>query len=264
MVAGKLRLGLAALAITSAVAVQSMALAHTVLVSPPPRDVGAANADQHKNGPCGGVARAGTPTKYAPGATVTVKWKETVSHEGCFQIGFSAANDANFTVLKQIPDPASGAGMVYTDTVTLPAGVSCPSCTLVVRQIMLDSAGTKTCAPNMVPPSAGGDAGSTYYSCADICVGDACTESDAGTPTDAGLDSSTPGKDSGVGTTPTDGGGKLVDAGKDDDDGAAPNLRSGDGGGCSVALGATTGVGFSAAAGLLGLALLRRRRPRKN
>jgi MYXO-CTERM domain-containing protein len=112
-------------------------------------------------------------------------------------------------------------------------------------------------------------AGGTYYSCADICVGDTCSGDDAGTGTDAGVDGSTdpvtPDDDSGVTTTPTDGGGKLVDAGDDGEESTArrPNLQAGDGGGCSVALGASSGVSFAAAAGLVGLALLRRRRNRK-
>lgn len=247
------------LALASAFAMPSVSHAHTVLMTPPPRDVGVVGNDGHKTGPCGGVARKGAPTKYAVGSTVTVKWTETIAHQGCFQIGFSPANDANFTVLKQINDPAGGAGMVYTDTVTLPPGVSCPSCTLVLRQLMQGGA----CPANADPAAA---AQGTYYSCADICVGDTCTEPDAGTPTDAGTgaDGSTtpPGKDSGVSTTPTDGGGKLVDAGDDDDDGATPNLRSGDGGGCNVGLGTTSGVSFVVTAGVLGLALLRRRRNR--
>jgi MYXO-CTERM domain-containing protein len=259
------RFGLQVFAFAALVVAPATASAHAYVMSPPPRDIAQPDLDAraHKTGPCGGVPRTGKPTKYAPGATVTVKWQETIAHQGCYQIGFSQANDQNFTVLKQINDPAGGAGMVYTDTVTLPAGVTCPACTLVVRQLMVGGA----CVGNPADPAAA--AQGTYYSCADICVGDTCTEPDAGTPiVDAGgTDGSTKppvGSDSGVSTTPTDGGGKLVDAGDDDDDGAAPNLRSGDGGGCAVALGATSGVSAAAMAGLFGLALLRRRRNRKS
>jgi MYXO-CTERM domain-containing protein len=248
------RFGLQVLACAAMLAAPATAFAHAFVVTPPPRDIGEPDLDAraHKTGPCGGLPRTGTPTKYAPGATVTVKWQETISHQGCFQIGFSPADDKNFVLLKQINDPDNGAGTVYTDTVTLPAGVECPACTLVVRQLMTGA----TCPPNADPATS---PGGTYYSCADICVGDNCTTPP---PADAGADgSTTPGTDSGVSTTPTDGGGKLVDAGDNGgDDGAAPNLHSGDGGGCNVALGTTSGVSLVASAGLLGLALLRRRK----
>jgi len=241
------------------------AFAHAYVMTPPPRDIGQPdlNARAHKTGPCGGVPRTGKPTQYTVGQTVTVKWEETISHQGCFQIGFSQANDTGFTVLKQINDPAGGAGVVYTETVTLPAGVSCPACTLVVKQLMINATCTGGTGVITAPPFQADNGTSTYYSCADICVGPTCT--DATPPiTDAGTDASTPtpGVDSGGPTTvPTDGGGKLVDGG-DDPSGPAsrPNLQSGDGGGCSVALGAPSGVTFGVAAGLLALALVRRRR----
>jgi hypothetical protein len=231
------------------------AFAHAYVMTPPPRDIGQPdlNARAHKTGPCGGVPRTGKPTQYTVGETITVKWQETISHQGCYQIGFSQANDTGFTLLKQINDPAGGANMVYTDTVTLPAGVSCSACTLVVRQLMVGGA----CTANQDPATA---AQGTYYSCADICVGTTCVEPDAGVA-DAGVDGSPdPGTDGGPTTTPTDGGGKLTDSGDDDGDPPArPRLNSGDGGGCSVAFGATSGVSFGVTAGLLALALLRRR-----
>jgi MYXO-CTERM domain-containing protein len=260
MAMGKLGLGVVGvLTVGFALAAPSVASAHTVMMTPPPRDVGVAGADGHKTGPCGGVARAGKPTKYAAGATVTVKWQETIAHQGCFQIGLSEANDQNFTVLKQINDPAGGALMVYTDTVVLPANVTCPACTLVVRQLMQGGA----CVGNPADPAAA--AQGTYYSCADICIGDTCTDPTTGQADAGGTDASTtaPGTEGGVSTTPTDGGNKTVDGGDDgtDPSGAGPtNFRAGDGGGCSVALGATSGVSFAVTAGLLGLALLRRRR----
>lgn len=242
--------------------VAAPASAHIRLTKPAPRS----QADNLKPPaappPCGNVPRGAQPSAvYKAGDTIDVEWQETIGHAGCYQIGFST-DDKAFTVLSQINDPTDATGTRKT-TVTLPAGVSCKNCTLQLRQLMLENAPVKTCATNAVPPDGTGGMGNTYYSCADICVGTEC--GDAGVPVtpDAGpaVDA---GKDSGVGTTPTDGGGKLVDAGDDDDDGAAPNLRSGDGGGCSVALGATSGLGFTAAAGLLGLALVRRRRARKN
>ena len=108
----------------------------------------------------------------------------------------------------------------------------------------------------------------TYYSCADIRIGDFPDAAPCDPPRgpDAGADgSTTPETDSGGPTTvPTDGGGKTVDAGDDSGgpDGRRPNLHSGDGGGCSVALGATSGRLVRGDGGLFGLALLRRRRKR--
>lgn len=237
--------------------VPSVAAAHAVMTTPPPRDVGVAGSDGHKTGPCGGVARAGAPTKYAIGATFTVSWQETVPHTGCFQVGFSPKDDANFTVLKQLNDPDNAAVPAqYSTSVTLPAGVSCPDCTLVVRQLM-DGQPCKT--PAVDPATV-----STYYSCADICVGDTCSDggtppADAG-PTDGGV---TPGTDSGVSTSPTDGGGKFVDGGEGSSgNGGRPDLRAGEGDGCAVSPGGTSSTTFGICAGLLGLALLGRRKKR--
>lgn len=267
MLTQKLQVGLGAFVIMVAVGAPTAAQAHTYVMQPPPRDIANTNLDAraHKTGPCGGVPRTGKPTAYATGADIEVKFQETIGHAGCFQIAFSPANDQNFVTLGQYVDKAGDPdNTIYTKTVKLPAGVTCKECTLVVRQLMLENATNKTCAlPEAVPPTAGGAAGSTYFSCADICVGPDCVDGGAMPvdPQDGG--STEPGTDSGVSTQPTDGGGKLVDAGDDDDDGARPNLRSGDGGGCSVALGATSGATLGISAGLLGLALLRRRRAKK-
>lgn len=147
----------------------SVVYAHTRMTVPPPRDTG----DAHKTAPCGDVARTTTATPFDQGATITVEWEETISHQGCFQIALSTADDKNFTVLKQIDDPAGGAGTVYSEKITLPQNVTCAGCTLVVRQLMLG-------APCTQSPQNDLDA-STYYSCADIRIG-------AGAPSDAGAE----------------------------------------------------------------------------
>ena len=253
----KVASGLRVLAALAVIAVPTTAFAHIVMMTPLPRDVGVAGNDGHKTGPCGAVPRTNKCTSYEAGATIPVKWKETVEHNGCFQIALSQANDQNFTILKQIQDPAGSPLTIFPDTVTLPAGVTCKDCTLVVRQLMIG----KPCTALQNDLDA-----STYYSCADIRIGDptVCvppTEPDAGgTVPDAAT-----GSDGGPTTVPTDGGGKLVEAGAAGDPGPTagrPNLQSGDGGGCSVALGATSGVSFGITAGLLALALVRRRRRR--
>ena len=258
---GKLGFGWhGALALAFALGAPSAALAHTVMMTPPPRDVGKAGNDAHKTGPCGNIPRTNQCTKYAVGATIPVKWMETVSHQGCFQWLVSKQNDTNFVTLTQITDVAGGAGMVYNGTVKLPDNLSCENCTLAVRQLMIG-----TCGPDAGANSTG--PGDTYFSCADVRIGDfpaaaPCEPSVADAGTDGG--GTTPGTDGGPTTVPTDGGGKLVDGGDDEADptGGRPNFRAGEGGGCSVALGATSGVTFAAAVGLFGLALVRRRRKR--
>lgn len=259
-------LGFRVLAALALLAVPATAYAHIVTMTPVPRDVGVAGNDAHKSGPCGAVPRTNKCTSFEAGATIPVKWMETVSHNGCFQIALSTANDQNFTVLKQVNDPTGGAAMVYPDTVKLPDGVTCKDCTLVVRQLMIGktcigaNGGNTTTAPFQNDLDA-----STYYSCADIRIGDptpcvAPTNPDSGVvdPPDAAT-----GNDGGPTTVPTDGGGKLVDSGDGTSGGSAkPNLQSGDGGGCSVAFGATSGVSFGVTAGLLALTLVRRRRRR--
>jgi len=257
----KQKMGFRVLLVAGVLAIPASAAAHIRWISPAPRSQADGLKAPTYPGPCGSVPRTTKPTVYTPGQTVTVKWTETIGHEGCYQVAFSQ-DDVNWTVLAQVADPAALQGMQMT-TVTLPAGVSCLNCTLQLRQLMLDNAAVKTCVPDAAPPT-GGALGNTYFSCADICIGAGCpTTTEPGT--DSGTSSGGPAaSDGGPTTVPTDGGGKFVDGGDDDDDdpAARPNLRSGEGGGCSVALGATSGVSFVITAGLLGLALARRRRKR--
>ena len=256
----KLRGGFRTLLLCAIVGAPATAFAHAYVMQPPPRDIGEPdlNSRAHKSGPCGGIPRTGKPTQYDAGATITVKFEETIAHQGCFQIGFSPANDTNFTTLKQIDDPAGMLGTPITTTVTLPTGVTCPACTLVVRQLMQGT----TCPANADPAAS---LQGTYYSCADICVGAQCDQPDSGTTqTDGGGgDSGAPGTDggsSGGPATPTDGGGDAAPPGSGSSGTRAPNLHNGDGDGCSVTLGTTSGVSLAMTAALFGLALLRRRR----
>lgn len=159
-----------------------LARAHAFIEEPPSRDTAISNLDDraHKFGPCGGSPRTGMPTHYEVGASIPVKFTETIGHRGCFQIAFSPANDADWVILKQIDDPAGPVGpadMSYVETVKLPAGVSCQACTLAVRQLMKGTA----CAQNAVP-----SATDTYYSCADIRVGDFPDAGPSRPPQDAG------------------------------------------------------------------------------
>jgi hypothetical protein len=265
MDSGQSRAFFRAMAIAGVIVAPATALAHTYVMQPPPRDVAELNlnARAHKTGPCGNVPRTGPPTQYEAGATITVKFQETIDHTGCFQVAFSPANDQNFVTLKQINDNMGV--QVYTTTVTLPPGVTCKECTLQVKQLMLEGATVKTCVADAAAPDGAAGFGSTYYSCADICVGSDCAEAgapvvDSGSGSDGAASSSSSG---GPTTVPTDGGGKTVPTADPNADDGTHDLHSGDGGGCSVALGATSGVSFAITFGLFGLALLRRRRQRK-
>ncbi len=236
-------------------ALSTPALAHIVLVSPPPRDVGLPGADSHKKAPCGGVARSKKYTKYAPGATVKVDFTETVDHRGCFQVGFSEAGDANFTILpgSQTDDPAGDAvPKARSITVALPTK-ECKQCTLQLRQLMLGAA----CVSNQTP-----GATDTYYSCADICIGTDCPIIP---PEDAGA-SSSGGGDSGVSTTPvppTNPTERASSSSGGTSSGGVPRLDGGKGRDCAVGWGGPAGESL-AAVGLFALlaAARRRRRPR--
>lgn len=259
----KLGVGVRVLAALAVVGVPATAFAHAVLVSPPPRDVGKPGADAHKTGPCGAVPRTNTCTSYEAGAKIPVKWMETVSHDGCFQVALSTTGtDTNFKILKQVNDLTTGAGTVYPDTVQLPPGVTCKDCTLVVRQLMIGKAcigGNTEAGPFQNDLDA-----STYYSCADIRIGDPTPCAAQPMPDGGPVDTdSGPEDDGGPTTVPTDGGGKLVDGGSGSSGVNSKDIRNGtDDSGCSVAFGASSGASLVIAAGLLGLAVARRRRRR--
>ncbi len=127
----------------------TLAFAHAHLLTPAPR-----NTLANKVGPCG-VARTASSVNFAPGATITVTWTETIDHPGHYRIALSPANDLGFdaNVLKDnIPNP-TGAQATNSTTVTLPT-TPCTQCTLQLIQVMT----------NTTPSS-------NYYSCTDITIG---------------------------------------------------------------------------------------------
>lgn len=236
MASGSMGRRVGALAALVVVTAPSVASAHAYVMQPPSRDVGEPSLDARakKFGPCGGSPRTNNPTQYDVGETIEVKIQETIDHRGCFQIAFSPANDTDWVTLDQFDDPAgTPKNEIFTRMVKLPDGVSCKDCTLVVRQLMINT----DCEPDASPNATG--PGDTYFSCADIRVGDFPD----------------------VSTVPTDGGGKTVDAGQEREPRRISNVDSSEGG-CSMALGATSGLSFvtSIGVGLLALARLRRRR----
>lgn len=149
------------------------ASAHVTLTYPAPR------TQDNKEGPCGATgSRRGTRvTTFAPGATITVQWDETVDHPGHYRIAFDNdgddvfvnPNNPNdnfaFTLEEPIADKTGGR---YTQEITLPTEL-CASCTLQLMQIMTTE----------VPYN------SFYYQCADIAIAEG---GDPGGPAGPGVD----------------------------------------------------------------------------
>ena len=193
------------------------ATAHVRVDSPTPRD----NADNHKSGPCGGVARTGSFTRLDIGQKVTFKFTETVEHEGCYQVHLSTDGDKTFTKLAELPDPPNnGTPKAFSLEANLPAGVSCKACTLRVTQLMLGRQCVAGDEPNKM------SAGDTYFSCIDVCIGTDCPAAvaDGGATTDGGAGSSSSGStssSSGGATKPP------ADDEDDDDDDAGASSSSG-------------------------------------
>ena len=173
----------------TAVLVPATADAHALLVSPVPRD----NSDSHKdpNGPCG-IAKTGNPTVLTAGSKITVDWKETVDHQGCFLFDLSTDGDQTWQLVANVKHQTSPpTPRPYTAQVQLPAGVTCTNCTFRMRQIMygLD---TDPCPPATIPT------GATYYSCADVTLQGGTPPPDMASPTAVDAASSPP-----SGTTPS-------------------------------------------------------------
>ncbi len=238
------------LGVVTMIAAPATAFAHAHLTDPPSRP--GTNDTTIKIPECGGLPRSASFVQYDAGATITVKFKETIGHVGCYQVKLGDKNDSNWVTLTQINDLAGNQGDQQT-TVTLPAGFTCESCTLQLRQLMNDGAGNPACGPDAGTATSG-----IYYSCADIRIGDfpdAAPSADSGTPGDDDGGSSSGGPT----TVPTDGGGKTTSDGNNA--GSSRNLRAGEGDdGCNVGWGATSGFSFFVTAGIGLMALLRRRR----
>jgi hypothetical protein len=190
-------------------------------------------------------------TQYEAGAQIQVSYQETIDHVGCYQFALdTTGTDTNFVPLAQVVDPAgTPANTIRTQTLQLPPGVTCERCTLQIRQLMKTQQ-DPMCAPDANPNGANT---STYYSCADIRIGnfpDAAPSMpvpDAGTVDPTGEDP--PGSEESPFNPQSSSGGRNLRAGAGDD-------------GCSVGWGATTGIPAIAAVGFGVLMMLRRRRRR--
>lgn len=147
--------------------------AHALFDQPAPRD----RQDGYKDGSACGVGfdTAQPVTSYTPGQTVNVRWLETVDHNGCFLVEFSAGGDQDFQVLGRKshsnPPPPEGATSAeprrWSLDVTLPTA-ACSGCTLRLRQLMLDAdVAADACSP------VGAAQGSIYTTCANITLASA-------------------------------------------------------------------------------------------
>lgn len=150
-------------------------------------------ADQ-KRGPCGlatDPGRGDKITTYEPGATITVKWRETVPHPSHYRISFDADGQDDFkdpndymdfnsnpAVLLDAIEDKSGTG-AYEVQVTLP-DVECDRCTLQLVQVMYDKP----------PYTVGGN--DLYYQCADLTLKRATPAPDMGHDMGSPQDMATP------------------------------------------------------------------------
>ncbi|RMH39630.1 MAG: hypothetical protein D6689_15985 [Deltaproteobacteria bacterium] len=194
--------------------VAGVAEAHIALVSPPHRYA----ENEQKAEPCGrpGGTRGTNVTVFEPGATITVKWRETINHPSHYRISFDDDGDDDFcypaskddlyscpsVLLDNIPDEPPPSG-IFEAQVTLP-NIECENCTLQLVQVMYDKVA-----------SGWGD-NDLYFNCADIALragGGGGPDAGAGGGPDAGAGA---GPDAGSGGTPADvdGGGCAIGGGR--------------------------------------------------
>lgn len=134
-----------------------LAFAHSNLLMTgnfPPRDA----STGLKTAPCGGVLRTATSKAVQGGSVVTVQWQETINHPGRFEFYFSPSGDANWVLLKTVPDtqdtPIVGTNYhQYSTQLTIPQ-TNCTACTLQMIQVMTENPAAPT----------------NYYSCSDIQI----------------------------------------------------------------------------------------------
>lgn len=226
-------LAAAILAAVISLGMPAVVFAHARLDYPPGRDKRDDHKDTNGGAPCGIARAASQPsTALTAGASVEVKWTETVNHPGCFLIDFSSSGDTNFQMLANVKHAATGGTpRAYTKMVTLPAG-PCTDCTLRVRQIMLSNE-TATCPPATIA------AGVSYYACGNVVVSGAGGGAPP-PPADGGTDASA--SDGGRGTGGSSASGGVSGSGGD----SATGGSTGSGG--ASASGGLTGSGGAVAA----------------
>ncbi len=189
------------------------AFAHIHLTAPLAR-TDSQTGDQ-KEQHCGVANQVRNParvTTYAPGATITVTWLETIQHPGWFRIAFQpngqvfgippAVGQGGFPTANQEGVDAANQSIVLKDripdgtlsaTVTLP-NMECANCTLQFIQVMTDKA----------PYTVDALSDDIYFNCADITLSNGPAAPDAGPG--AGPDAGAGSPDAGTGTGSVDGG----------------------------------------------------------
>lgn len=125
-----------------------------------------------KVGPCGAGIATGAVTTFAPGATITVTWDETINHPGHFRISLDpdggddafvdpTGYDSFYVAPSVLADNITDlGGSAHSQEITLPA-TECELCTLQLIQVMTDK-----------PPWGPGGGDDLYYWCADISIQD--------------------------------------------------------------------------------------------
>jgi hypothetical protein len=165
----------------------SLASAHVRLQYPTPRYPNPTGMDDSMNiktGPCGRANDSRTTdmsriTVLEPGATIEVRWNETIGHPGFYRISFDDMGQDAFVapttramvdtmapytlpvLVDNIADIGNTGMNSYTQMVTLP-NVECESCTLQLIQVMV--------ASNVMMWTATGADPDIYFTCADIAL----------------------------------------------------------------------------------------------
>lgn len=162
--------------LTTLLALAANVHAHVSLDTPMSRyyQTSARQADQakQKSAPCGSSGDSRTTntsliTRFQPGETIVVSWRETVQHPGHFRIAFDEdgqdfslpgeAPAADVVILADdIADKSGSNGVSYSQEVTLP-NVECDRCTLQLIQVMTTAE----------PPYRASD---LYFNCADLVL----------------------------------------------------------------------------------------------
>jgi hypothetical protein len=128
----------------------------------------------------------GTPHVFAPGATITLRWHETVNHPGHYRVSFNPNGDTfglpptatdttlgidPLVLVDLIPDAASGAG-TYSQDITLP-NMECTNCTIQVIQLMTDKLPYSINYPDPA-------ANDIYFQCIDVVLSASAPDANPG------------------------------------------------------------------------------------
>jgi hypothetical protein len=217
-----LRVRLTTLVLASGLcAITAMAQAHTLFMSPKPRDQMDGWKPTRTKGfvlPCGVARSGGQPINMLKsGAMQMVQWKETVYHPGCFIIDFAKSDTEQFQRIAVEPHPTGQtSGRVYQKMIQLP-NMQCDGCILRIRQYMADASPCPPADLQDMDPD-------LYYSCANVVL------SGAGGGGGGKADGSAPPDDASTGTGGAVGTGGTGAVGTGGAGGSGPSGTGGYGG----------------------------------